>query len=35
MGLVRGKTPSLQDWNLVLEKTIDKAHELTSRQKHM
>ncbi|QNF29985.1 ribonuclease YeeF family protein [Metabacillus elymi] len=30
------KTPSLQDRNLVLEKTIDKAHKLTSKTKsHM
>ncbi|QNF30000.1 T7SS effector LXG polymorphic toxin [Metabacillus elymi] len=27
------KTPSLQDRNLVLEKTIDKAHELTTKTK--
>jgi hypothetical protein len=32
--IVRGpKTPSLQDRNLVLEKTIDKAHELTTKTK--
>ncbi|MBO1511155.1 ribonuclease YeeF family protein [Metabacillus sp. BG109] len=27
------KTPSLQDRNLVLEKTVDKAHELTTKTK--
>ncbi|WP_260445573.1 DNA/RNA non-specific endonuclease [Metabacillus elymi] len=32
--IVRGpKTPSLQDRNLVLDKTIDKAHELTMKTK--